>query len=43
MPTDLLLRMAFNSGYEAGQKMPAAANCWSKPWICGISWMEKRY
>ena len=35
MPKHLLLKMAFDSGYEAAQRTPAAANCWSRPWICG--------
>ena len=31
MPKHLLLKMAFDSGYEAVQKMPAAENSWKKP------------
>ena len=45
MPKPLLLKMAFDSGYEAAQRTPAAANCWSRPWICGmhcLTWMAKR-
>ena len=44
LPVYFLLHMAFDSGYTA-QKTPAAANCWSKPWIYGTpftTWTPKR-
>ena len=45
MPKHLLLKMAFDSGYEAVQRTPVAANCWSRRWICGthcLIWTPKR-